>query len=161
MIAHAQAKFLRGSPRKVGLVLDLIRGKGILESESILAHLNKGCSQMIRKALHSAVSNAKQKGLIEEQLVISKVTADQGPSWKRYRAASFGRASPILKRTTHLTIELDLKVGQNRNPSLRVDEAKSVTPQPATVTPPRVKSEGGTGKQSKQNKPSKKRMVAK
>ena len=64
---------------------------------------------MISKVLNSAVDNAKQKGLMEDQLFISRIVADQGPSWKRFRAASFGRATPILKKTTHLTIELDLK----------------------------------------------------
>jgi len=63
---------------------------------------------MITKILNSAISNAKQKGLAENQLYISKITADQGPMWKRFRAASMGRATPVLKRTTHITIELDL-----------------------------------------------------
>ena len=51
---------------------------------------------------------AKEKGLTEDQLFVSKITADQGPTWKRFRAAAFGRATGILKKTTHLTIELDL-----------------------------------------------------
>ncbi len=63
---------------------------------------------MVAKVLNSAISNAKQKGLSEDQLYISKIVADQGPSWKRFRAAAFGRATGILKKTTHLTIELDL-----------------------------------------------------
>jgi len=58
--------------------------------------------------LDSAISNAKQKGLREDQLFISRIIANNGPMWKRYRAATFGRATEILKRTTHLTIELDL-----------------------------------------------------
>lgn len=109
MIAQAKAKYIRVSPVKVRQVIDLIRGKDVVASQAILTHVNKGSTKMIGKVLNSAVSNAKQKGLTEEQLVISRVVADQGPSWKRFRAASFGRASPILKKTTHLTIELDLK----------------------------------------------------
>lgn len=109
MIAQAKAKFVRVSPTKVRQVIDLIRGKDVLTSQAILTHVNKGATKMIGKVLNSAVNNAKQKGLTEEQLVVSRVVADQGPSWKRFRAASFGRASPILKKTTHLTIELDLK----------------------------------------------------
>lgn len=109
MIAQAKIKYARVSPTKVRQVIDLIRGKDVLTSQAILTHVNKGSTKMIEKVLNSAVSNAKQKGLTEEQLVVSKVVADQGPSWKRFRAASFGRASPILKKTTHLTIELDLK----------------------------------------------------
>ena len=93
---------------KMRLAIDLIRGKNVPASQAILTHLEKGSTKIIGKILDSAVSNAKQKGLTEEQLYVSKVTVDQGPTWKRFRAASFGRASEILKRTSHLTIELDL-----------------------------------------------------
>ena len=93
---------------KVRQVIDLIRGKDVPSSLTVLTHIDKGCQNVIKKVLESAVSNAKLKGLTEEQLFISRITANQGPMWKRYRAASFGRATPILKRTTHLTIELDL-----------------------------------------------------
>lgn len=108
MIASAKVKFMRGSPMKMRQVIDLIRGKDIPTSLTVLAHINKAATKIVSKVLNSAVSNAKQKGLAEEQLFISKITADQGPSWKRYRAAAFGRASPILKKTSHLKIELDL-----------------------------------------------------
>jgi large subunit ribosomal protein L22 len=108
MIAYAKGRYLRMSPMRVRQVIELIRGKDVMTSSAILTHTNKGSTKAISKVLQSAVSNAKQKGLTEEQLFISKITANQGPSWKRYRAASFGRASSILKRTTHLTIELDV-----------------------------------------------------
>ena len=108
MIAQAKAKYMRVSPRKVREVIDLIRGKDVNSSLAILTHANKGSTGLITKVLDSAISNAKQKGLSEDQLFISKVHADQGPSWRRYRSAAFGRATPISKKTTHLTIELDL-----------------------------------------------------
>ncbi|OGX08214.1 MAG: 50S ribosomal protein L22 [Omnitrophica WOR_2 bacterium GWA2_47_8] len=110
MIAHAKARYLRVPPRKAQQVIDLIRGKDVVTSLSILTHVNKRSTEYISKLLTSAISNAKKKGLSEDQLFISKIVADPGPMWKRFRAASFGRATPILKRTTHLTIELDLKV---------------------------------------------------
>ena len=109
MIAQAKAKYLRLSPMKVRLVVDLIRGKDVATSQTLLTHVDKGTKVQILKVLNSAVSNAKQKGLTEDQLIVSKATATSGPMWKRFRAASFGRATPILKRTTHITIELDLK----------------------------------------------------
>ncbi len=109
MIAQAKGRYIRVAPMKMRLVADLIRGKDIPTSQVVLTHVDKGCTKIISKVLNSAVANAKQKGLTEEQLVISKIVANPGPNWKRYRAASFGRASEILKRTTHLTIELDLK----------------------------------------------------
>ena len=109
MIAKAEANYLRASSMKVRQVVDLIRGKDIPTSLALLKHVNKGSTAMIKKVLDSAVSNAKQKGLMEDQLFVSKITANHGGSWKRFRAASFGRATPILRRTTHLKIELDLK----------------------------------------------------
>ena len=108
MIAHAKARYMRVSPVKVRQVIDLIRGKDVNSSMGILTHVNKGCTKMVSKVLTSAISNAKQKGLSEEQLFVSKVIANQGPSWRRYRSAAFGRATGISKKTTHLTIELDL-----------------------------------------------------
>lgn len=108
MISQAKVKYLRISPTKVRPVIDLIRGKDIRSASTLLLHVNKRGAEPITKALKSAVSNAKQKGLAEEQLFISKIVADQGPMWKRWRAAPFGRALRILKKTTHLTIELDL-----------------------------------------------------
>ena len=108
MIAQAKARFMRASPIKVRQVIDLIRGKDVNTSLAILTNVPKGATGMINKVLVAAVSNAKQKGLSEDQLFVSKILAEQGPSWRRYRSAAFGRAAPILKRTTHLTIELDL-----------------------------------------------------
>lgn len=109
MIASAKGKFIHVAPAKVRQVIDLIRGKDIKTSLAVLQQVQKGSRDRIVKILNSAVSNAKQKGLTEDQLFISKITADIGPSWKRFRAAAFGRATPLIKRTTHLTVELDLK----------------------------------------------------
>lgn len=109
MIAKAHGKYLRVSSMKMRQVIDTLRGKDIATSTALLAQINKGSVDLVKKVLDSAVSNAKQKGVSEEQLYISRITADHGGSWKRFRAASFGRATPILRRTTHLVIELDLK----------------------------------------------------
>lgn len=108
MIAQAKGKYIRVSPRKVRPVIDLIRGKDVNTSLAILAQTDKRATEIISKVLTSAVSNAKQKGLDEGQLYISRIIADQGPVWKRFRPAPFGRATRILKKTTHLTIELDV-----------------------------------------------------
>ena len=108
MIAYAKGQYIRVSSTKMRYVIDLIRGKDVNTSLMILLHSQKGCSHNVKKVLQSAVSNAKHKGVLENQLYISKITADQGSTWKRHRARAFGRASGILKRTSHLTIELDL-----------------------------------------------------
>ena len=110
MIAQAKGRFIRVAPMKMRQVIDLIRGKDVPQSLAVLMHTHKGSKVFVTKVLHSAISNAKQKGVTEDQLFISRITADQGSSWKRFRAGAFGRAAKILRRTTHLTIELDLKV---------------------------------------------------
>lgn len=110
MIARAKGRYLRVSPTKIRKIIDLVRGKPVLVALSILTHLNKPTKEKVVKVLESAVANAKQKGLTEDQLVVSKIVADQATVWKRFRAASFGRATEILKKTTHVTVELDLKV---------------------------------------------------
>ena len=112
MIAKAEGKFLRVSPTKVRLVMDLIRRKDALEAQHILRMLNKRPCEYLRKILNSAIANAKVKGFNPEQLYVSKILCNVGPSWKRFKAAAFGRASPILKRTSHIKIELDLKSGE-------------------------------------------------
>jgi large subunit ribosomal protein L22 len=109
MLAKAEVKHIRISPTKVRLVMDLIRNKDVREAESILAHINKRPKEYLIKILQSAVANAKIKGFNAEQLYISKAICNVGPAWKRYKAAAFGRASPIKRRTSHMRIELDLK----------------------------------------------------
>ena len=109
MIAKAQGKFLRVSPRKVRQVIDLIRLKGALDAQTTLANLNKRPCEYLIKILKSAIANAKTKGFSPEQLYISRIICDVGPVWKRFKAAAFGRASPIKKRTAHIQIELDIK----------------------------------------------------
>ncbi|MDI6606333.1 MAG: 50S ribosomal protein L22 [Candidatus Omnitrophota bacterium] len=109
MIAKAEGKFLRISPVKVRQVMALIRRKDVLAAQGILRVLNKRPKEFITKILNSAVANAKVKGFNVEQLYISKIICNSGPSWKRFKAAAFGRASPILKRTSHIRIELDIK----------------------------------------------------
>ena len=109
MIVIAQAKFLRISAPKTRQVIDLIRYKDVLQAQAILANLNKRPKEFLVKILKQAVANAKVKGFNPEQLYISKAICNIGPTWKRFKAAGFGRASPIKKRTSHIRIELDIK----------------------------------------------------
>ncbi|MFA5362005.1 MAG: 50S ribosomal protein L22 [Candidatus Omnitrophota bacterium] len=109
MLVKAECKHIRISPMKMRQVVDLIRAKNVRDAQVILSSVNKRSTELIVKILKSAVANAKVKGFTEDQLYISRITCDNGPSWKRFKAAAFGRASPILRRTSHLKIELDLK----------------------------------------------------
>ncbi|MDD5019484.1 MAG: 50S ribosomal protein L22 [Candidatus Omnitrophica bacterium] len=108
MIARAEVRYIRGSARKIRQVLDLVRGMNAAEAVHFLRFINKRPTYYISKVLRSAIANAKSKGLDAQELVISKITADEGPRWKRFRAATFGRAGEILKKTSHITVELDL-----------------------------------------------------
>ncbi|TRZ95165.1 50S ribosomal protein L22 [bacterium] len=112
MIVKAEAKFIRASARKVRQVMELIREKDVLSAQAILIALNKRPKEYLIKILKQAIANAKVKGFHAEQLYISKIICNVGPSWKRYKAAAFGRAAPIKKRTSHIRIELDLKPGE-------------------------------------------------
>jgi large subunit ribosomal protein L22 len=107
--AQATAKYVRTSAQKAGLVLDLIRGKDINRALSALQFSKKSVAREVAKVLRSAVANAQQKdgfGGDVERLFISKCHADNGPSMKRVRPAPMGRAFRVVKRTTHLTVEV-------------------------------------------------------
>jgi large subunit ribosomal protein L22 len=109
MIVKAEAKFLRISPAKTRQVIDLLRNQPVLKAEAILANLNKRPKEYLVKILKAAIANAKVKGFNAEDLYVSKIICDAGPIWKRFKAAAFGRATPIKKRTSHIRIELDIK----------------------------------------------------
>jgi large subunit ribosomal protein L22 len=109
MIVKAETKHVRISPTKVRLVMDLIRGKDVLTAQAVLRHVQKRPKENLIKILQSAVANAKIKGFNPEQLYVSKIICNVGPSWKRFKAAAFGRAAPIRRRTSHIRIELDVK----------------------------------------------------
>lgn len=112
MIVKAQGKFLRISPVKVRQVVGLIKGKGCAEAEAILLNIDKRSKEYLIKILKSAIASAKQKGFKTEQLYISRIVCDNGPLWKRFKASAFGRATPILRRTAHIKIELDIRSDQ-------------------------------------------------
>lgn len=109
MIVKAETKHVRISPQKVRLVLDLIRNKDVAHAQSILANTSKRPCAPVTKILNSAIANAKVKGIDADRLYVSKAICNVGPQWKRFKAAAFGRATPVLRRTSHIRIELDLK----------------------------------------------------
>jgi len=106
----AIAKYIRISPYKVRIVLDLIRGKKISEALAILENTSKVASDPIRKAVLSAAANAEHNlGMDKAELVVAACYADQGPTLKRVMPRAQGRAFRILKRTSHITVVLDAK----------------------------------------------------
>src|SRR5438094_10288714 len=107
--AEATARYVRTSAQKAGLVLDLIRGKDVNRALATLRFTRKGIAADIEKVVRSAISNAQNKEGFSgdvDRLYISACYANQGPSAKRVRPAPMGRAFRVLKRTTHLTVEV-------------------------------------------------------
>ena len=109
MISKAAAKFVRISPRKVRYVIDLIREKSVPQAQGILNGSPRRAGEIVRKLLDQAVDAASKNSKVDAgNLFVSKIMADGGPSMRRFRAASMGRASVIRKRTSHIYLELDL-----------------------------------------------------
>ena len=105
---RATAKYIRISPRKVQIVIDLIRGKKVDEALAILAYTPKSASPVVEKLLDSAIANAENNLQLDRgSLYVAEAYANQGPTLKRYWARSHGRADVILKRSSHITIVLD------------------------------------------------------
>ncbi|WP_431810846.1 50S ribosomal protein L22 [Lysinibacillus capsici] len=108
--AKAIARTVRIAPRKVRLVVDLIRGKQVGEAVAILRHTPKAASPVVEKVLKSAVANAEHNYDLDiNSLVISEVFVDEGPTLKRFRPRAQGRASAINKRTSHITLVVSEK----------------------------------------------------
>ena len=114
MPGQAIQRMVRQSPRKMRLVVDLIRGKDVNEAYAILK-FKKLAAKQIEKTLRSAVANAEQQALRDnsafdpDALVVTRATVDMGQPLKRFTAAAQGRATPIRKRTSHVTIHVAAK----------------------------------------------------
>ena len=107
---QAHAKNIRISSRKAGIVLDLIRGKDVRQALAILEFTPKAASPVIYKVLKSAIANAvNNREMDESTLYVAECYANPGPTLKRYVARSRGSASPMLKRTCHISVVLDQK----------------------------------------------------
>ena len=107
---HATAKYVRVTPRKAKIVVDLIRGKQVDQALAILAYTPKSAAPYVEKLLASAIANAENNLEMDRaSLYVAEVYANQGPTLKRYWARSHGRADMIKKHTSHITIVLDQK----------------------------------------------------
>ncbi len=113
MEAKAVAKFVRISPRKARQVIDLIRGKDVDEAIAILKNTPRKASKLIEKVVNSAVANAENNhDMFVDDLYVAKAFIDEGPTMKRFRPRAMGQASPINRRTSHITIIMsDTKEG--------------------------------------------------
>jgi large subunit ribosomal protein L22 len=103
----ARLRYLRIAPRKVRLVVDLIRGRAVEEALNILTFSEKRAAEPVAKLLKSAVANADNKGDVNlDKLFVKTVHVDEGPTWRRWLPRAMGRATRIRKRTSHVTLIL-------------------------------------------------------
>lgn len=108
METKAVARFVRISPRKIRLLMDEVRGEKVEDALNALTFAPQRGAQILKKLIHSAVSNAsQQKNVDVDALYIKRIFVDQGPTLKRWRPRALGRATRIRKRTSHLTVVLD------------------------------------------------------
>jgi len=136
--ARAVAKFLRASPRKCRLVINLIKGKRVTEALGMLRFMPNYAAALISKVLASAAANAQDGwGAGPDELRVVNILADGGPTQKRVRARAQGRAYRILKRTTHLTVILgDMPAAAPRRPQAAEEVALDTPPAPGELAAP-------------------------
>jgi large subunit ribosomal protein L22 len=110
MESTAKARHVRIAPRKVRLVMDMVRGKPVTEALQTLGLLKKAASPVLAKVIKSAVANAENNHeMSTDGLFVSKAFVDEGPTMKRFMPRAMGRATPIRKRTSHITVVLSEK----------------------------------------------------
>ena len=106
-VVRASARYVRIAPRKARLIADQVRGMHIEKARALLQFSPRGAAQDIQKLLESAAANAENNhDLIGDEMTISSITVDEGPTLKRYRPRAQGRATPIHKRTSHIAVAL-------------------------------------------------------
>ncbi len=111
MISRARLKYLGVSPQKTRLVIDQVRGKKVEEALTVLRFSPKRVARALEKLLKSAVANAQQKdaAVDVDELVVARATVDTAPPLKRIRHQAMGRVFPVLNRSCHVTIDLDVR----------------------------------------------------
>jgi ribosomal protein L22 len=106
-VVRASAKYVRIAPRKVRLVADQVRGMHIEQARALLAFSPRDAARDIHKLIDSAAANAENNhDLIGDEMRITSITVDEGPTLRRYRPRALGRATPINKRTSHIAVAL-------------------------------------------------------
>ena len=141
MEARAIQRTVRQSARKMRLVVDLIRGRAVPEAYAILRYSKKLAAKHIHKVLKSAVANAQQAAQRQnaafdaDGLRVKYAVVNEGPTLKRFTAAAMGRATPILKRTSHVEIHVEAAT-----PAAKPAAAPAPPPAPAAKPAPKVKA---------------------
>lgn len=106
-VVRASARYVRIAPRKARLIADQVRGLHIEKARALLQFSPRGAAQDIQKLINSAAANAENNhDLIGDEMRVSSITVDEGPTLRRYRPRALGRATPINKRTSHIAVAL-------------------------------------------------------
>ena len=107
VLVRATSKYVRVSPRKARLIADQVRGKHIDDARSLLQCSPRSAAEDISKVIESAAANAEANhDLIGDEMVVAEIRVDEGPTLKRFRPRAMGRATPIHKRTCHISVAL-------------------------------------------------------
>ena len=107
VLVRATSKYVRVSPRKARLIADQVRGKHIDDARSLLQFSPRSAADDIAKVIESAAANAEANHeLIGDEMIVSEIRVDEGPTLKRFRPRAMGRATPIHKRTCHISVAL-------------------------------------------------------
>lgn len=126
MTVKATQKYIRITPRKLRIVADAVRGKQLMEINEYLSVLNKRGAKVINETIRQAVANAvNNMGFTEQQLTLKSLLINEGPTYKRFRAGARGRGKPILKRTSHVSVELGVAVADKSPAKTKVEEVKT------------------------------------
>lgn len=113
MEVHSTARYIRISPRKVRLITERLPGLSVDQALALLRYMPSPHARSVSKVVLSAAANAENNfDLDVDDMVIKRAFADEGPTQKRFKARSRGRAAPILKRSSHITVVLDERGGQ-------------------------------------------------
>jgi large subunit ribosomal protein L22 len=124
-LPFALAKGVKSSPRKVGVVASLVRGRSVEDALTILEHTPRRSAIAVRKAIESAKANADYNhGYKPATLNIVEITVTPGPSMKRYRPAAHGRALPFMKRSSHIRVTVDGEKREVKKPAAAKPAAK-------------------------------------
>jgi ribosomal protein L22 len=107
VVVRASSRYVRLAPRKARLIADQVRGMHIEQARALLAFSPRGAAEDISKLIESAAANAENNhDLVADEMLISEITVDEGPTLRRYRPRALGRASRINKRTCHIAVAL-------------------------------------------------------
>ncbi len=150
MEATATLKYLKGSPQKIRLVADLVRGKKVDEALNILRFTNRMCARDLEKVLRSAVSNAEnaEGGVDTDDLVVSTIYVNEGPREKRIQPAPMGRAYRVQKRKAHVTVRVsdDVKAVNERSGAAASATEPATSKKPAKAGASKASAKAGASK---------------